>query len=78
MRSRRKAVVLVLVFTLITPSAWAGEIRHQGGSTSAGLQQVWSWLTGFWTEAGDEGCDIDPLGYPRPRTDEGWGTDPLG
>ena len=79
MRSRRNIVVLILALALITPGAWAADIRPQGVSASADLlQQAWSWLTGLWVVTGDEGCSADPLGCPRPRTDEGWGTDPLG
>jgi len=80
MRSRRILIVLILALTFVTPGAWAGEIRPQAVSPSAGiLQQVWSWFTGLWSLTEDEGWVIDPLGSQGcSYSDEGWGMDPLG
>jgi len=74
----RKVVVLVLFAILALP--WVSAAGPRQEEVRPGLlEQIWSFLTGAWSE---EGCRIDPNGgcepQPIPTTDEGCRIDPSG
>jgi hypothetical protein len=70
---RRIAVLCCLLLVFTAPWAAAEPREAYGPASSQLLAQLWSWLSGFWSE---EGCMIDPSGWCGG--DEGCMLDPDG
>jgi hypothetical protein len=77
-RLARSFLVLLVVATLCTPSAWGTPLRLSLElHPLEALASLWDAFAALWAQSG---CGIDPFGgcMPPPSTDSGCGIDPHG